>query len=77
MGKLVLGIISIILSVISWFIFWWLSIVAIGLGIIGLCTKVPEEYSKYNTAGKALNIIGVVMGAVGFIIFLIALAALV
>ena len=77
MSKLVLGIISIILSVISWFIFWWLSIVAIGIGIIGLCTKVPEEYSKYNTAGKALNIIGVVMGAVGFIIFLIALAALV
>ena len=77
MGKLVLGIISIILSVISWFIFWWLSIVAIGLGIIGLCTKVPEEYSKYNTAGKALNIIGVIMGAVGFIIFLITLAALV
>ena len=77
MNKLVLGIISIILSVISWFIFWWLSIVAIGLGIIGLCTKVPEEYSKYNIAGKALNIIGVIMGAVGFIIFLIALAALV
>lgn len=77
MGKLVLGIISIVLSVISWFIFWWLSIVAIGIGIIGLCTKVPEEYSKYSTAGKALNIIGVVMGAVGFIIFLIALAALV
>ena len=77
MSKLVLGIISIILSVISWFIFWWLSIVAIGIGIIGLCTKVPEEYSKYNTAGKALNIIGVVMGAIGFIIFLIALAALV
>lgn len=77
MSKLVLGIISIVLSVISWFIFWWLSIVAIGLGIIGLCTKVSEEYSKYNIAGKALNIIGVIMGAVGFIIFLIALAALV
>lgn len=77
MSKLVLGIISIALSIISWFIFWWLSIVAIGIGIIGLCTKVPEEYSKYNTAGKALNIIGLVMGAVGFIIFLIALAILV
>lgn len=77
MSKLVLGIISIVLSVISWFIFWWLSIVAIGIGIIGLCTKVPEEYSKYNTAGKALNIIGIVMGAVGFIIFLLALTILV
>ena len=65
------------MAIISWFIFWWLSIVAIGLGIIGLCTKVSEEYSKYNTAGKVLNIIGLVMGAVGFIIFLIALAALV
>lgn len=77
MSKLVLGIVSIALAVISWFIFWWLSIVAIGLGIIGLCTKTSEEYSKYNTAGKALNIIGVVMGAVGFAVFLIALAALV
>lgn len=77
MSKLILGIISIVLSVISWFIFWWLSIVAIGLGIIGLYTKTSEEYSKYNTAGKALNIIGVVMGAIGFVIFLIALAALV
>lgn len=77
MGRIICGIVSVLLAIVSWFIFWWLSIVAIGLGIIGLCTKVPEEYSKYNTAGKALNIIGVVMGAVGFIIFLIALAALV
>ena len=79
MSKLVLGIISTLLAVISWFIFWWLSIVAIIVGIAGVMAKVQitnDTSKSYDTAGKLLSIIGITLGGIGFIIYLISLVTL-
>ena len=79
MSKLVLGIISTVLAVVSWFIFWWLSVVAIVVGIAGVMTKVQitdDASRSYDTAGKILNIIGIVLGGIGLVIYLISLITL-
>ena len=79
MSKLVLGIISTVLAIVSWFIFWWLSVVAIVVGIAGVMTKVQitdDASRSYDTAGKILNIIGIVLGGIGLVIYLISLITL-
>lgn len=80
MSRIVCGIISALLAIISWVIFWWLSIVAIVIGVVGLLLN--REVDKTNTkdrvlVGTILNAIGIILAAVGLIIFLIAIAALV
>ena len=80
MSRIVCGIISALLAIISWVIFWWLSIVAIVIGVVGLLLN--RGVDKTNTkdrvlVGTILNAIGIILAAVGLIIFLIAIAALV
>ena len=79
MNKVVLGVISTTLAIISWFIFWWLSVVAIVVGVAGLVTKVQitdDASRSYDTAGRVLSSVGITLGGIGLIIFLISLAAL-
>ena len=79
MNKVVLGVISTTLAIISWFIFWWLSVVAIVVGVAGLATKVQitdDASRSYDTAGRVLSSVGITLGGIGLIIFLISLAAL-
>lgn len=76
MSKLVCGIVSTVLAVISWIVFWWLSIVAVMVGIVGLIlNKDPvdiNESNSRNVAGTVLNVIGIAVGAIGLIIFIAA-----
>lgn len=80
MNKVVLGVILTLSTIISWFIFWWLSVVAIVVGVAGLATKVQitdDASRSYDTAGRVLSSVGITLGGIGLIIFLISLAALV
>lgn len=73
MGRITCGIVSVLLAIISWFIFWWLSIVAIAVGVVGLLLnrEVDENNTKDRVlVGTILNAIGIIMAAVGLIIFL-------
>lgn len=73
MGRIICGIVSVLLAIVSWFIFWWLSIVAIAVGVVGLLLnrEVDENNTKDRVlVGTILNAIGVVLAAIGLIIFL-------
>lgn len=59
------AIYSCIFSIISWFIFWWLGPIGIGLGIRSL-----KEMKVNNEKGKILAIIGIILGAIGLSIYL-------
>ena len=77
MSRIVCGVISAVLALISWFIFWWLSIVAIVIGVVGLLLN--REVDETNTkdrvlVGTILNTIGIILAAVGLIIFLAIIA---
>lgn len=76
-SRIVCGVISAVLALISWFIFWWLSIVAIVIGVVGLLLN--REVDETNTkdrvlVGTILNTIGIILAAVGLIIFLAIIA---
>ena len=75
MNKLVLGLLSTILSIICWVVFWWLSIVAIVLGVVGLVLKPVASDTNQGAivAGKVLSIVGIVIAAIALIVMLIAL----
>lgn len=75
MSKLIFGIISTVLAVISWIVLWWLSIAAIACGITGLVMKPDTNPSNdaLEKAGTVLSIIGLVVAAVGLIIFIISI----
>ena len=60
---LVLGILSITLGVVSFFVFWWLSIVGLILGIIGVDIS----------SSKILNITGISANSLSLLIFIIFL----
>ena len=76
MSKLVCGIVSTVLAVISWIVFWWLSIVAVVVGIVGLILNKDSAdingANSRNVAGTVLNAIGIAVGAIGLIIFIAA-----
>ena len=76
-SRIVCGVISALLAIISWVIFWWLSIVAIVIGVVGLLLN--KEVDENNTkdrvlVGTILNTIGIILAAVGLIIFLAIIA---
>lgn len=78
MSKLVFGAISTVLAIISWIVLWWLSIIAIACGIIGLVMK-PDTNPSNDTlekTGTVLSIIGLVIAAAGLIIFIISIVVL-
>ena len=73
MSRITCGIVSVLFAIVSWFIFWWLSIASVVLGIVGLLLN--REVDDYNTKGKklvgtVLNVIGIAVAAIGLIIFL-------
>ena len=77
MSKLILGVISTLLAIISWFIFWWLSVLAIFIGIVGvlITVQITDDNSKsYDSLGKIFSIIGIVLGGIALLTFLISLA---
>ena len=64
MNRFVFGAISLALSVISWFIFWWLSIAALVLGIIGVVVKIDDEDPQRTRKGRILNIIAIIVSSI-------------
>ena len=64
MNRFVFGVISLALSVISWFIFWWLSIAALVLGIIGVAVKIDDEDPQRTRNGRILNIIAIIVSSI-------------
>ena len=64
MNRFVFGVISLALSVISWFIFWWLSIAALVLGIIGVAVKIDDEDPQRTRKGRILNIIAIIVSSI-------------
>ncbi len=58
------AILSIIFSIVSMFIFWWLSLVGISTGVVAL-----REIKVKNEKGKVLAIIGIAIGAIGEILY--------
>lgn len=65
--SIILGVISIALAFISFFVFWWLSIVGAVLGIIGLVLR------DTRTSGKIVSGIGICLSIILFIISLVVL----
>lgn len=68
--SLVLGIVAIVLEFISFFIFGWLSIIGLGLGIGGACIKTSSNNNKIPA------IVSIPLGAVCMIMWFVAIAAL-
>ena len=73
MGRITCGIVSVLLAIVSWVIFWWLSIVAIVIGVVGLLLN--REVTEANTkdrvlVGTVLNVMGIAVAAIGLVIFL-------
>lgn len=75
MNKLILGLLSTILAAISWIVFWWLSIIAVVLGVTGLLLKPETNSNNANAemAGNILSIVGIVVGAIALAVMLIVL----
>lgn len=63
----ILGVISIALAFISFFVFWWFSIIGAVLGIIGLVLR------DTRTSGKIVSGIGIGLSIILFIISLVLL----
>ncbi len=57
------AIYSLIFSVVSRFIFWWLSIAGISSGVLAL-----REIKNKNEKGKALAIIGIIIGVIALVL---------
>lgn len=68
-GAIALGVIGIVLSVIGFFVFGWLNIISVVLGIIGIA--IPG-----TVGGKVPGIISMLIGIVGTILWLVAVAAM-
>lgn len=58
------AIYSIICSVICLFIFWWLSLAGISLGVQAL-----KQIKETNEKGKILAYIGIILGSVSFVMY--------
>lgn len=58
------AICSCIFSIVSFFIFWWLGPIGLGLGIRAL-----NEIKTKQEKGKALAIIGIIVGTLGLGIY--------
>lgn len=68
-GAIALGVIGIVLSVIGFFVFGWLNIISVVLGIVGIA--LPG-----TAGGKVPGIISLLIGIVGTILWLVAVAAM-
>lgn len=73
MNRFVFGAISLALSVISWFVFWWLSIAALILGIIGVAVKIDDEDPQRTRNGRILNIIAIIAASACLITMIVTI----
>lgn len=73
MNRFVFGAISLVLSVISWFVFWWLSIAALILGIIGVAVKIDDEDPQRTRNGRILNIIAIIAASACLITMIVTI----
>lgn len=73
MNRFVFGAISLALSVISWFIFWWLSIAALILGIIGVAVKIDDEDPQRTRNGRILNIVAIIAASACLITMIVTI----
>lgn len=62
-GALTCGILSVVFSAVSFFIFWWLAVVGLVLGIISLCLGKDKN--------KSLGFIGTGLSAISLVLFII------
>lgn len=75
---MIFGILSLVLSVVSLFVFWWLGIVGAILGIIGYSNSNKESaQDSTTTANKVLCGLGVGIGVVSAVLGLIMISMLV
>lgn len=79
---LVLGLLSIGLGIVSFFVLWWLSIIGLVLGVVGIAlagsSKHWNELTKNNDDEEkkrvlVLPIVGTVMNSIDLIIALISI----
>ena len=73
MVSLVLGILSIILGVLSFFVFWWLSLVGVILGIIGIAIARDSKDAGDDRGGGVLSVIGTSVNTVSLVVVIISL----
>ena len=65
---MVIAILSFIFSCVSLFVFWWLSIPGVILGIVSIAK------AEDNNAQRAFGIAGTVVGAVALIVLIVAVS---
>ena len=77
-AALVLGLISLVCAVISWFAIYWLCIIALILGIVAIvlaskakkaCVAAGQPTGK-ATAGFVCGLLGLIFGAIGCVIWI-------
>lgn len=68
------GIISLILSITSLFLFWWLAIIAIAIGLIGIYDK---EYAEQYANDIKLCYAGIIVSIVSIFIYFVSIAILI
>lgn len=77
MVVIILGILSIVLAGISFFVFWWLGIIAAILGIIGVILFQNNKEQKDAKIGLTCSIIGLSLGVISVILWWILVALMV
>lgn len=70
-GPIVLGVIGIVLSAVGFFVFGWLNLIAVVLGLVACCLPAP------SMGCKTTGILSLVMGAIGSVLWLMLVMALV
>ena len=68
---LALGILSIVLSTVSWFFCWWLSIPGFVLGILGLALVKPDN-ANYKGI-RVMSILGIILGVAALVVYLVSI----
>ena len=71
---LVLGLLSIGLGIVSFFVLWWLSIIGLVLGVVGIA--LVGSSTSNNTENKKMGIlpiIGTVMNSIDLVVALISI----
>lgn len=78
-ASLILALVSITLSIIAFFVFGWLSLVAVALSITGLVMGISSYRSSRSPialTGIILNAVGLILAVVTTILYIITLVVL-
>lgn len=68
------GITSLILSITSLFLFWWLAIIAIAIGLIGIYDK---KYIEQYANDIKLCYAGIIVSIISIFIYFVSIAILI